>query len=112
MLIEVSHKERRQDRGTLNPYHESTERDNLVISKAKSFIETRFKFKYLGAYFIKGRTISIIEAPSLRAVRMMVKIGTPIFTKLTGEPYEDIRVDEINSDALRTLDKMKEIISA
>ena len=98
MIFELSHKERPGDRQTLNPYADKTHYDHKIVAAAKDFLCNKFGFKYHGVLFIDGRTISFIESRNEAAVRRCIKIGTPIFAKLTGSEYEDIQVKVINND--------------
>ncbi len=96
MIYEISHIERPIDQRILNPYKTKTKKENRILTAAKDFLCSRFGFEFLGVVFKNGRTITFIEAPNKKCIEKCIKIGTPIFEKLTGCPYEDIQFKEYN----------------
>lgn len=106
MLFEISHLERPCDQKLLNPYIYKDKKQFSILEAAKDFLCNKFSFKYHGAFFREGRTISLIEAPSEKSVWKCIRMGTPIFAKLTGYPYEDIRVE---ASPTERLDIIKEL---
>ena len=106
MLFEISHKERPCDQGILNPYIFKDKKQFSILEAAKDFLCNKFSFKYHGAFFLEGRTISLIEAPSEKIVWKCIRMGTPIFAKLTGYPYDDIRVEASATERLDIIKKL------
>ena len=94
MYFEIVHKTRECDQAIISQVPSENPLINKIKIKSVDFIQKRFKFKFMGSYISEGYTVVIIEAPSEDAVKKMVKIGTPIFTKLTGEKFEELTIRE------------------
>jgi len=108
MVVVVSHKEREIDSSIFALKRKQNRLIERIQEEAFRFIEQRFGMRYLGRHILKGRTFAVVEAGSVEDVERMVRIGTPVFAKLTGCPFEDIRVETVGHEVERAIEICKE----